>query len=198
MDQANVIKGNQGNLDANAGIVNSVLPGLVDRFNNPSALTTASQGYATDVLGGKYLGAGNPYLANMINQTAGDVSDRVNSLFGGAGRTGGTQHWQALGRELANSENSLRYQDYGNERTAMGQAAALAPSLTASEYAPLDPLFAGAQLGGTLPLAGAQATAGLLGPYTSTTQKQGLGSTLANVAGLGLMAFAPGFGGIKL
>jgi hypothetical protein len=198
MGAARDIQANNPQLQANAGLVNSILPGLASRVNSPHPLTGAAQGYATDVLGGRYLNEGNPYLDDIAGQTRGNVSDQVNSTFSRAGRTAGAQHGQLLTRELADAENRLRYQAYGDERNAMGQAAALTPGLVESELAPIQSLLQSAQLGGTLPLAGAQAMGGLLGPYTQTTQKQGFGSTLGNALGLGLMAFGAGgpFGGV--
>lgn len=191
----NTVAGNQGQLDANAGLVNSTLPGLASRVNNPHSLTTAAQGYASNVLGGQYLN-GNPHLDAIASQTRGNVSDQVNSVFSRAGRTAGDQHGQILTRELADAENRLRFGDYDSERNRMGQAAALTPGLVASEFAPVEAMLSAAQVGSEIPYLGArtlaQGTSQLQSPYSTSTQKQGLGSTLANLAGFGMMAFGGG------
>lgn len=192
MGAAQGIQANQGNLDANAASINSLIPGLQDRINNPPAELGAARGYLTDVLEGDYLDAGNPHLQGMIDQTGQSVRNQVNSTFGRAGRTGGSDHAGVVTDRLADAENRLRYQDYGNERNAMGQAAGMAPGVSAAELAPIAAMIQAAQAGGTLPLAGPAAMGGLLGPYTQTTQSQGLGQTLMGLGGLGLAAFGGG------
>lgn len=184
---------NQPQLETNAALINENLPGLASRAFSPNATLMAGQGYASDVLGGKYL-TGNPYLEGMIDQTAGDVSDRVNSLFGSAGRTGGTQHVEMLTKGLADAENQLRYGDYGSERDRMGQAAALSPSLYAGEFAGVQPTVSAAMSGASLPYIGAETLAqgygSLFGPYSTTTQKKGLGQSLMDAATAAAMAYA--------
>jgi hypothetical protein len=163
------------------------LPGLQQKAFAPDPTLTAANSYEQDVLGGKYLGAQNPYLSGMIDQTGRDVTDRVNSQFGAAGRTGGTQHVQALGRSLADSENNLRYQDYATERAGMGSAAGLAPSLSAAQYNGIAPTLALASTASGLPgqVAGqyASGTGSLLGQYNTSmvTQQKSLGQNLQDL-----------------
>lgn len=189
------VNANAGQLQQNAGLINSLLPGLAERVNDGNPLVTAAQGYAGDVLGGKYL-TGNPHLDSIIEQTNRGVSGNVNATFSSAGRTGGGAHQGILARELGDAENRLRYSDYDAERTRMGQAAALTPGLVASELAPMEALLSATSLGSELPYLGArtlvQGTSALQSPYSTTTQKQGLGSSLMNLAGLGMMAFGGG------
>jgi hypothetical protein len=174
---------------------------MADRVLGANPLADNAEGYATDVLGGRYLNS-NPHLQGMIDQTGRSVRDQVNSVFSRAGRTGGSDHSGMLITRLADAENSLRYQDYANERTAMNQMAGMSGQIGAARYAGLTPLLQAMQ-GAMAPVDMARgyagATSGLVGPYTTTTQSQGLGSTLANIAGLGLMAFGGGgLGGLRL
>jgi len=181
---------NQPALQANAGRINEALPGLASRAFGNNPLVQAGQGYATDVLGGKYL-SGNPFLQSMIQQTGDSVSDRVNSLFGQAGRTGGTQHVDSLVSELADAENRLRYTDYGSERDRMTQAAGLTPSLVQSEYAGIMPFLSASQVGSEIPYIGSQNLAsgyGSLFSGTGTqTQKKPFGQSLLDLAAAGAM-----------
>jgi hypothetical protein len=135
---------------------------------------SSATGYANDVLGGKYLSAGNPQLQGMIDQTDRSVSNRVNSTFGAAGRTGGGAHTQVLGQSLADSENGLRYNDYNNERQRMMEALGQTPGLEASRYAAPAAALGIASGAASLPYIGtgayAAGTGGLLGQYNTQTQ----------------------------
>jgi len=75
-----------------------------------------SLSYFGDVMGGKYLDQGNPYLQGMIDQTNESVSNRVNSNFGAAGRYGSDYHTGELTKGLADAQNNLRYSNYAAER----------------------------------------------------------------------------------
>lgn len=82
-----------------------------------------SLSYYGDVLGGKYLDQGNPYLQGMIDQTNESVSSRVNSNFGAAGRYGSDYHTGELTKGLADAQNNLRYSNYAAERGFQNGAA---------------------------------------------------------------------------
>ena len=173
-----------------------MLPGLQAQAMDQSHLQPAFN-YTSDVLSGKYLGQGNPYLQGMVNQTDQSVGNKVNSTFGAAGRTGGGANQQILTKELANAENTLRYNDYANERAAMTQAAGMLPSLQASQFAGYQPLLGATQLAGQLPYYGTQALGGigsLYGGYgTQTgTQPGGWGTALGGILGAGLGGWASG------
>jgi hypothetical protein len=150
------------------------LPGLASKAFGTSPALGAAQGYATDVLGGKYLGANNPYTSAMLDATNRGVSDSVNSTFGRAGRTGGDQHVAVLGRSLADAGNQLRYTDYANERQAMQQTAGQVPGLESAQYSGIPSYLAAAQTAGQIPWQGTQnyanSTGGLVGGYTTQTQ----------------------------
>lgn len=187
-----VVSGNQGNLDAQAGQIRGFLPGLGEKAFGDNPALGAATGYATDVLGGKYLNS-NPYLDGMISQTANDVSDRVNSLFAKSGGSLGTQHAGILTRELANAENQLRFGNYSQERQNQQGAAGLMPRLNASQYAGVMPYLAAQQTAGQLPYAGIGnlgAIGGLLGGYGTQTQSGGGGGVGGQIAG-GIAAALP-------
>lgn len=185
----------QPNLENMMGTFNTALPGIVDQTTHDQGLAAAS-GYNQDVLGGKYLGQGNPYLERMIGQTAGDVQNRVNGSIGARGRTGGDAHSQILSRELANSENGLRYNDYNNERGRMDSAVSGAAGLSGAGNQDIAALLATLQGGAELPYTGVdhytQGLAALLGNAQTTTQKQGAGATLGGLLGAGLSGWASG------
>lgn len=192
----------QSNYNANAGNVADIartiqggIPGLADKAFGDNPLLGKAQGYAADVLGGKYL-EGNPHLQGMIDQTAGDVTDRVSASLGARGRTGGNAHSEILGRELAEAENALRYKNYGDERQAMSSAVGAVPGLTQAQYAGIAPLLGAASLGAEIPFSAANNYAnsirGLLGNYTTTTQKHPWGPMVAGLLGSGLSGLASG------
>ncbi|MFE8106911.1 hypothetical protein [Sphingomonas melonis] len=174
------------------------LPGLAQLAFNPSQGLTAATDYNTKVLNGGFLGAGNPYLQGQIDQTNAGVSAKVNGAFSSAGRTGSGANVNALGRALAANETGLRYTDYSNERQAMAQAAALAPSLDAARFSGLGAYLQAANGAVGIPLSAAGQYAGglgsLLGQYNTQTgtTSQGLGSILGSVAGAGLAGWASG------
>lgn len=176
----------------------AALPGLADRAFTAAPGVTAATGYNTDVLSGKYLDEGNPYLQGQIDTTNADVRARVAAAFTGAGRTGSGANVNALGRALAANETNLRYTDYANERSRMDAAAGRAPALEAAQYQGLGAYLQALSAATGLPLDAARAYSGgigsLVGGYntTTTTANQGLGSLLGGVAGAGLAGWASG------
>lgn len=178
---------NQPYAQETADQIRGFLPGLGDKAFGSDPGLGAANSYNQDVLGGKYLDAGNPYLQGMINQTDASVSDQVNSMFAKSGAGLGTQHAGVLGKSLADSENNLRYGNYSNERNAMGQAASLAPSLYGSQFAGIPGFLSSAQTATQLPLMGPTAGLGVGGLWagqgtTTGTQPGGWGSDLLNAA----------------
>jgi len=98
-----------------------LLQGMTAQAANPD-----SAGYYKDVLGGKYLNAGNPYLGAMLQQSDDAVTKAANQRFAAAGMGTGlsTPYMDLLSKNLANSENNLRYQDYDNQLNRMTQVGA--------------------------------------------------------------------------
>jgi hypothetical protein len=183
-----------GNADALQGLSSSLtdaLPGIQSMALDQSGLQPG-QNYLDSVLSGHYLGQNNPYLNQMIQQTGQDVGNKVNSTFSQAGRTGGGANQQLLSKGLADSENSLRYQDYSNERNNMTQAASQLPSYQAARLSGISPLLAAYQTAGQLPYYGVNAESGigsLFGGFSNSTTKQSgsnglLGGLLGGILGL--------------
>ena len=185
--------GIQAGADKFGGIMDSVL----QKYQQGDPNITAARGYNADVLGGKYLDAGNPYLQQMIDQTGNDVSNGVTASLGTRGLTGGSAHSGIVGRELAKNSTALRYGDYSAERDRMGQAVSQIPGLVAAENGILDPAFAAydaMQAPVRAAVGAGQGVGGLLGQYTKTTQKGSLAGLLAQMAGNAAQAYAGGGG----
>ncbi len=88
-----------------------------------------SLSYFGDVMGGKYLDQGNPYLNSMIQDTNQSIADSVNSQFAD-NRFGSGYHAKTLADRIAQNENNLRYGNYATERgyqnnAALGQLAGI-------------------------------------------------------------------------
>ena len=98
-----------------------LLQGMAAQHANPD-----SAGYYKDVLGGKYLDAGNPYLGAMLQQSDDAVTKAANQRFAAAGMGAGlsTPYMDVLTHNLADSENRLRYQDYDSQLNRMTQVGA--------------------------------------------------------------------------
>jgi hypothetical protein len=160
----NTVNANQGNLDAAAGQIRGFLPGLGAKAFGQDPGLGAATNYATDVLGGKYLN-NNPYIDQMASLARGNAFDMVNSNFSKSGRVGSTLHAEDIGRGVSEAELGVRYQNYGNERNAMTQAAGLMPALNQSQYAGIMPYLAAQQTAAGLPFTGIQ-NLGMLGGLT--------------------------------
>lgn len=191
-----VFNANQGNLQQMSSDVQGLMPGLLDKFSQGNAGVNAANGYATDVLGGKYL-TGNPYMDGMINQTANDVTSRVNANFGSRGSFGGTAHTAALGQALSNAENQMRYGNYSDEMSRMANAASMTPQLAQAEYTGLSPILQTAGIGAELPYAGINALSSNLGTlFNGGTQKgPGIGTVIAGGLASGVGSFLGGKAG---
>ena len=141
-----------------------------------------TRSYMGDVLGGKYLTEGNPYLQGMIDQTNDSVTDRINALFSSAGQTGSSRQIGELGKQLADAENRLRYQSYGDEMERMGQAAALGLSLNQATNANAATQGALGASAAEIPYIGAEKLAqglgGLWSNSQTTKQSGGIGQML--------------------
>lgn len=188
------MQSNQPQLNQLAGDVRSHLPGLANMAFGQQPGLQAAQGYAQDVLGGKYLNS-NPYMDSIVHQGEQDAGNAVNGSFSMAGRTGGGANQQRLAQGVANAGNAIRYQNYAQERGNQQQAASLIPGLTAAQYAGVPSYLGAAQTAGQLPYSGVGALSGLLGmgagAGTSTsTQPGGWGSGLLGAAS-NMFSFAP-------
>lgn len=172
----------------------TLTPGLLDQFQQGDPNVNEARAYNSDVLGGKYLDAGNPYLESMVSKGENDARNQTAAALGVRGLNGGSTFSDLISRNVLNAGNSLRYNDYNTERGRMDSAAAQAPSLAAAQYLPIDVLtqIANAQ---AIPLQAASgaaaATGGLLGQYTKGTQTQS-GGLLGGLLGAGLSGWASG------
>jgi len=113
---------------------------LTQRALAGSPVASAAQSSNLATLNGNYLGAGNPYFQQMIGNIANAVTPQIARNFEGAGRYGSGAYANALTSALANSASNLAYQNYGDERRNMNQAAALAPGLANLDYNDLQQL----------------------------------------------------------
>jgi hypothetical protein len=193
---SNTVGANQGNLDAAAGQIRGFLPGLGEQAFGQNAGLGAATNYGMDVIGGKYLDEGNPYMNQMASMARQNVAGDINSMFSKAGRAGSDSHYQDLARGMGEAELGLRYQNYGNERNAQTQAAGMMPALNQSQYAGIMPYLAAQQTAAGLPFTGLQSL-GMIGGLTggggtqTGTQPGGWGSGLLGAAAMAL-PFIPG------
>lgn len=184
-------------LQAGATKFGGILDGVLKRYNDGDPNVAAARTYNADVLGGKYLDAGNPYLQQMIDAAGNDVRNQVTASLGTRGLTGGSAHSGIVSKAVADKALGLRYQDYGAERDRMGEAVSQVPGLIAAENGILDPAFA-AYEAMQAPIRAAvgagSGIGGLLGQYQTqqTTQKGSLAGLLAQIAGNAAQAYAGG------
>lgn len=184
-------------LEAGATKFGGILDSVLNRYNAGDPNITAARDYNADVLGGKYLDAGNPYLQQMADLAGNDVRNQVTASLGTRGLTGGSAHSGIVSKAVADKVLGLRYADYGAERDRMGQAVSQVPGLIAAENGILDPAFA-AYEAMQAPIRAAvgagSGVGGLLGQYqnTKTTQKGSLAGLLAQMAGNAAQAYAGG------
>ena len=102
-------------------------------LSNP--LLASSQNEVNKMLQGQYLTpTSNPYLQNLYNQMAGDVTSGVQSQFSKAGRLGSAANQAVLAQELGDLATKVYAPNYQQERANMMAATQLAPSLAAADY----------------------------------------------------------------
>jgi len=102
-------------------------------LNNP--LLGSSQTEINKILQGDYLTpTSNPYLQDLYNQMAGDVTSGVQSQFTKAGRLGSSANQETLARELGNLATKVYSPNYEQERANMMAATQLAPQLAQADY----------------------------------------------------------------
>lgn len=174
--------------------VTSLIPDMIDKYKAGDAGVNSAKGYIGKVLAGRYLN-NNPYLDDMVGITNNNVMNDTQAALGLRGLTGGSTYADLISKNLAENETGLRYSDYGAERDRMTAAAQTAPALAAADAIQIAPLLQTLSAS-TLPLEAASQYAGgissLFNGYGTTTQKQGLGSSLMGLAGAGLSGWASG------
>jgi hypothetical protein len=96
----------------------------LDRARSGSPLIGTAKDYAMDVVGGKFLDAGNPHLDNVYKNIESKVMPSLKSTFMNSGRYGPNAAFADTGaRALGESFAPFAFQNYENERTRMGEAA---------------------------------------------------------------------------
>ncbi|MGQ3081089.1 MULTISPECIES: hypothetical protein [Alphaproteobacteria] len=184
-------------LEAGASKFGGILDSVISRYNEGDPNIEAARGYNADVLGGKYLDAGNPHLEEMVALTNNNARNGVAASLGTRGLTGGSDFAGIIAKRLAENETGLRYEDYGKERDRMGQAVSQVPGLIAAENGILDPAFAAydaMQAPVRAAIGAGSGVGGLLGQYQTvqTKQKGSLAGLLAQMAGNAAQAYAGG------
>lgn len=180
-----------------ASALSGMVPDLVSKYTQGDPNVKAAMGYNADVLGGKYLDAGNPYLQAQIDATGNDVRNGLSASLGTRGLTGGSAFGDIITRNLATNATNLRYGDYTAERNRMDSAASAAGGISAGQYTPLSIIQSILQSQqAPIQAAAGQASSigGLLGQYTNGVQKSSpsIGQLLAQMAGNAASAYAGG------
>lgn len=88
-----------------------------------------SMAYLNDVIGGKYLDAENPHLAQLTDSIKSQVMPSVNAQFSNAGMVGSTQHQGSIARGLSDALAQPLFAQYNNERGLQQQAAGMLPTI---------------------------------------------------------------------
>lgn len=164
-----------------------LVPDLMAQYANGDPNVNAAKSYNADVLGGKYLDAGNPYLQAQIDATGNDTRNGLSASLGTRGMTGGSAFSDIISRNLAQNSTNMRYADYNAERGRMDSAAGQAGGLSAASYLPINAIQSILQSQmAPMQAAGQQASSigGLLGAYTN--QKQTLNPSLMDNIGQAL------------
>ena len=98
-------------------------------------LLGSAQGEVNKILQGDYLSpTSNPFLKNVANQVADNVTSQVQSQFTRAGRLGSGANQEILARELADAQNRLFSDNFAAERQRQFDAVQLAPQLAREDY----------------------------------------------------------------
>jgi len=187
----------QPGITATANSLAGAVPDLMAKYTAGDPNVKAAMGYNADVLSGKYLDAGNPYLQDQIDATGDDVRNGFAASLGTRGLTGGSAFGDIITKNLAKNSTNLRYTDYGNERSRMDAAASAAGGIASAQYQPLSVIqsILQSQQAPVQAAAGAGSSiGGLLGQYNNTTQKSSpsIASLLAQMAGNAASAYAGG------
>lgn len=147
------------------------------RANAGSPITGAAQQLAQRTLGGQYL---DPTQNPAYQVMAGDVTDKVNSAFGMAGRTGSPAHQQSIARGITQGGAGI----YDQERQRMMQMLGLSGEIGNMDLQNSDLL---AQVGAQREALGAQQLQDLMArfQFSQTAPWDVLKSYSGVVTGLG-------------
>lgn len=131
--------------------------GLLSSVANGTSGSNPATSLATGVAGGKYLNAqpsasmyqsmmdpsystANPFLDAIVKQSQESVTKAANQRFGAAGMGAGlsTAFGDVLSKNLADSENNLRYQNYNDAENRRLQAAGQSDAAWSGERGRMD------------------------------------------------------------
>lgn len=115
----------------------AAMDAIYDRGMAGSPLTKQAQGYASDVLSGKYLSGGNPYLEKAMAAARDDIGREVGGAFSTGGMAGSPMHQQYLTEAWSDATAPLLFQNYENERQNQQQMAGLSGELADADFAGL-------------------------------------------------------------
>lgn len=185
----NAYDANAGKIQGATDQVTSLLPSVIDKYKAGNPAINSATGYNTDVLSGKYLDQGNPYLQQIIDQTGNDVRNQFSGSLGAKGLTGGSAFADIISRNLAKNDSNLRYQDYASERDRMSGAAGQAPGLAAADTLQISPMLSLLQAYNQ-PLNSASTYAGPLSGLLGGYQTKSNDPSLADSIGKGIQGVA--------
>ena len=175
--------------------IGSLIPHMMDRFNQGDAGVNSARDWITQTLGQQ---GENPLLQQMIDQTGGDISRQVGAGMGSRGNWGGSVHEKMLANALARNSLGTRYDDYNRQREMQARAAGMAPGVAAADTIQIAPLLAASQYAGGAPMDAvsryASGVGGLFGNTgtQSTTQSPSLFGTILGALAAGGRAAAGG------
>lgn len=193
----NTVAQNAGGLQNISNDLSSQYRSLSDKVSQGNPLVAQGQSFIGDTLNGDYLNS-NPNTEQFLQNTRDDITGNINSAFSRSSQANGSRHSQILARELARAQNEIQFGQYNQERANQMGALGMIPGMTEADYQGYSmlPGFAGAAA--EIPYTGVNTEtrnqAGLLSPYSKTTQKQGFGQSLLNAALAGAQTYS-GFGG---
>lgn len=194
-DTQNAFNQNRGNLSNIQGLLSGLVPQAVNNYSNNPTLGAANS-YVQNTLGGQYSPSG--LLDNVLQYSNADVANGTNAALGTRGLAGGSVAAKIIAGQLAKNDAGMRYQDYQNFLNRQGQAASLAPSLSAAQNSNLGAAIGAGQAAANLStdqaVKQALATGGLLGQYTNSngTQTEKTKGSFGNFLGSLLLASAMG------
>lgn len=112
----------------------SAFQAITNRAQQGTPLYDQASQYASNIMGGQYLGQNNPYLAGIQQSLGDNIQEQVGSRFAGAGRAlGSPGEVQTFERELANAAAPFMFQNYGQERERMDRAASMLPGIQSAQ-----------------------------------------------------------------
>lgn len=117
-----------------SGQTEQALTNIENRANTGSPVLGAAQGQAAQTLNGNFLGQGNPYFDQMMQQVGQSIRPQLDAQFAGSGSYGGSAHANAAADALTQAGTQMRYGDYNNERNRQMGLVGQAPALAQADY----------------------------------------------------------------